>query len=547
MVAKVNTVMEKMRREPPTIRELLISGALRDVYNAIGEQIMGDIAQQVDVNKVMQQISHLLNRNFPRFGAAMPSALPPTANVNFVSAVANAARTFINAALSPDRLDRLVDGIVGALQLALPPLWQNINPQNIIASAVQRAQAASRGGSVSAQIARRLLDFLGPPRRGRLAQEYQMRNVARANLADAEWWESVVLPPLQNLMQTIGTMRTRLHTQFIDELRDAIRDTITQARDAALRSIEDWEQRLSGFGLTYSDVVREMEGLNTELANIRSDALRQLQGVVQQLIARYIEPYNNTVQAQINNFWQQVRSKLTEQPGSEAGAEEAQRGFSQTVVDELNNAIGRLRAGNIPNLVAYLQSEVIPRLVNLVGELSTLLDTRRAASAQALISELNFLRTARAPIFTDLLDVINRLFPLFNIVNAPNATAVQTLLRTLANEISRLGGAAAAPTGGGVPPIGRPPTGRPPAGGATFAKAQIKDPWRELRRMQPKFKPPKQITQILLWLPRLTEQERAKLTQFLYRYWLAVDKDERKEALRDLVRVAKEMGIPIKG
>lgn len=71
------------------------------------------------------------------------------------------------------------------------------------------------------------------------------------------------------------------------------------------------------------------------------------------------------------------------------------------------------------------------------------------------------------------------------------------------------------------------------------------DPWKRAWKIGKPPKQPKKVTTILHWLPRLTESERQHILKYLYRYWLALDKEEKKEALKQLERVARELGIPI--
>ncbi len=90
----------------------------------------------------------------------------------------------------------------------------------------------------------------------------------------------------------------------------------------------------------------------------------------------------------------------------------------------------------------------------------------------------------------------------------------------------------------------QPPT-TPPKQSTLAAKAKG-DPWKRAWKIGKPAKPPKVVTTVMEWLPRLTESERNRILSYLYRFWLAVDKETRKEAQKQLERVAKEMGIPIK-
>lgn len=78
------------------------------------------------------------------------------------------------------------------------------------------------------------------------------------------------------------------------------------------------------------------------------------------------------------------------------------------------------------------------------------------------------------------------------------------------------------------------------------------DPWETRgRRASPtqwKFsiELPDNVKIILQWMPKLTDEERKGIYRRLYNYFLAVDKEEKRDALKELVDYAKKLGIPVK-
>ena len=85
-----------------------------------------------------------------------------------------------------------------------------------------------------------------------------------------------------------------------------------------------------------------------------------------------------------------------------------------------------------------------------------------------------------------------------------------------------------------------------------LASAGFPNPWERRTRGKREtwgrfdIELPESVRTILSWLGRLTETERARLLRQLYNYFLAVDKDEKKDALKRLIKLAQEFGIPVK-
>lgn len=81
--------------------------------------------------------------------------------------------------------------------------------------------------------------------------------------------------------------------------------------------------------------------------------------------------------------------------------------------------------------------------------------------------------------------------------------------------------------------------------------AGFPDPWAARRKRtttQTGFKIdlPEAVITILRWWQRLTPEEQEKLYRRLYAYLIAVDKEEKQQALKELKETAQKMGIPVK-
>lgn len=83
-------------------------------------------------------------------------------------------------------------------------------------------------------------------------------------------------------------------------------------------------------------------------------------------------------------------------------------------------------------------------------------------------------------------------------------------------------------------------------------KGDFPDPWKPKKGRKPpawewKVDLPKPLQVIYQWWNRLTPLEQQKLSVRIYAYLLTYDPEEKKEALKEVIKTAQEMGIPVKG
>lgn len=83
-------------------------------------------------------------------------------------------------------------------------------------------------------------------------------------------------------------------------------------------------------------------------------------------------------------------------------------------------------------------------------------------------------------------------------------------------------------------------------------RGDFPDPWKPRKGRKPpawewKVDLPKPLQVIYQWWNRLTPLEQQKLSVRIYAYLLTYDPEEKKEALKEVIKTAQEMGIPVKG
>ena len=388
-----------------------------------------------------------------------------------------------------------------------------------VADIMERAEQRSR----AVRAARTVLRYLGYPRTagGVRQQVYSVRETTTRNLSDPNWWSAVfseILKPLNGW-------------------RKSARESIANAVKSALEKIKNDVIQLAvseipSAGFATAAEQRIVNAILEELRNAVSGALSDYN----EKIENHADTLSATIERAITQTAENVR-RAAEGAGAQQPTTPTNIQDALTILRRLQNDVQRMRA---PVVLSALKAVGVPTLRDIISAVVDSVADNMKSNAQSAANQLRqmldaFYNSPRADIGA-FISILDNMLPFFRAYyQGADRNDIDNALVGLRNALSQAQVRFAA-------------SPQPPAGGAQrVAKAAPADPWRALRRMQPKYTPPKQVTQIMLWLPRLTEAERNKLTAFLYRYWLAVDKDERKQALKDLIRVAKEMGIPVKG
>lgn len=528
----------KQVKQEDTLTQRLVSNAVQVALSA-AQQALGAHLKPIDANAVTNALASVVE-NYARevIDTVYNTAVQHYNNLVRRYADVTQLRDALNDALRNDSglqsmLNELQNDAVSALtqQIKATPALADIDLSgdalnaavqsavNAVADITKRAEQRSR----AVRVARGVLRYLGYPRTagGFRQQVYSVRETTARNLTDPNWWSAVfseILKPLNGWRRSARESIANAVKSALEKIKnDVIQLAVSEIPSAAFTA--NAEQRI---------VNAVLEGLRNAVSDALSDYNEKLENHVDALSA--------TIERAITQTAEGAR-RAAEGAGAQQPTTPIDMQGALTTLRRLQNDVQRMSA---PVMLSALKVVGVPTLRDIINAVVDSAADNVKGNAQNEANRLqqmldNFYNSPRANIGA-FVSILDNMLPFFRAYyQGADRNNIDSALSDLRNALSQAQARSAA----------APQT---PAGGAQrVAKAAPADPWRALRRMQPKYTPPKQVTQIMLWLPRLTEAERNKLTAFLYRYWLAVDKDERKQALKDLIRVAKEMGIPVKG
>lgn len=524
-------------KQEETLAQQLRSRAAQVAFDTT-QQVLGAYLQPVNAGEISNMLASAVNDYARRVIDSVYSAATHHYNrlarnytdlSQLKDELADALRNDSNL---QNKLSELQNGALRTLMqgIGATPALADINLSNDALSAIARSAADSATAAMQStaqrsrivRVARGVLRYLGYPRTagGYRQQVYGVREATVQNLSDPNWWSAVfseILKPLNGWRKSARESIANAVKSALEKIKnDVLQLAISELPSDAFRTTA--EQQVA-------DAV--LEGLHNAVSDALDDYNEKLTDHV------------NTLPATLERLITQPAKNIQRAEEGAGAQQPATPTNIQDALDKLQRLQGDVQRMSPPVVVSALKVVGVQALRDIINAVvDSAANTAMAATVQARANQLqqrlsDFVnsRQANVNMFVSVLDEILP-FVRAHYQGADRAT-IDSALVGLRGVLLQ-------------PRPAAPP--RPPAGGAArIAKAAPADPWRALRRMQPKYTPPKQVTQIMLWLPRLTEAERNKLTAFLYRYWLAVDKDERKQALKDLIRVAKEMGIPVKG
>jgi len=233
----------------------------------------------------------------------------------------------------------------------------------------------------------------------------------------------------------------------------------------------------------------------------------------------------------------------------------------------LEDALGQVlesggRTTTTPSSSAVDANIVVNSFLDSLEKLTRALQRRNRNDLVDAVSDVKQTVSPNSPFVTGLSNfpqVANQISPwLYTIRHTPvdvdNDTSIKAFLNLLVNVLNILsaGGLQLNPTTAGRlnRVINDIRSHLQPTGGAPTVyksiKWRVENPWQQLARVKwGGQKAPKEITKLMLWLPQLSEKERAFIMPYLYRYWLAIDKEEKKERLEELKRAARKLGITL--
>jgi len=235
-----------------------------------------------------------------------------------------------------------------------------------------------------------------------------------------------------------------------------------------------------------------------------------------------------------------------------------------TLEDALYQALegGGRQTTTTPSPGAMDANSVVNSLLDSLEKLTRALQTRNRNDLVNAVSEVMQAVSPNSPFVAGLSNfpqVANQISPWLDSirqtpVDVDNDASLKAFLNLLVNTLNVLsaGGLQLNPTTAGrlnkvINDIRRhlQPTGGAPTVYKSI-KWRVENPWQQLARVKwGGQKAPKEITKLMLWLPQLSEKERAFIMPYLYRYWLAIDKEEKKERLEELKRAARKLGITL--
>lgn len=349
--------------------------------------------------------------------------------------------------------------------------------------------------------------------------------------------ESRIKPSLQ---YTISTFISRAVTESIQTAMGEIENASDLLRDDKWRAFVDRvydeiKKRINSSS-SLQDIPQQIASTLTEIVQKQQQKIREQRRRIQELIQQQALP-EDAIQTIEEEILEEVAKILFapwsgKQRTTITGRAQAQRGeVSPTTtgglsyLQQLAQQIKKLGGFEWDNRNA--RSTAISALRDLLSELSKQqeIDKRNVVTYAARLNTLAVsIGKADASEFSTLLQ---------DIINLSNTLQDAQLRQDITEALQTFKQSFDA--------VNNIPQGRVGA----YAKGKIEDPWKAMRSMKFQYKQPKQVTTILLWLNRLTDKERAHIMQYLYRYWLAIDKDEKKKALQDLVRAARSLGLPV--
>lgn len=330
------------------------------------------------------------------------------------------------------------------------------------------------------------------------------------------------------------------------------------------------------------DVVRNLiggvRGLAGEIARGVAGAMTQaqmqqnLQNLTRQAVSELgrLADIRNMIDTHIADYLRRLEVRLDEAVGRGELSQETRDVILRSTRTELERSKPQIEADIRNALAVAARGEVSPfyiRGAQVFGVPTPQLAARQQVAAPILSRVGSIIQMAMSP--TGRVDENAALAELQRALNESVRAVVYAKGEEIYNKVRQEPGLGIAGVVGALRPAPAPPT--PPArretavaprmflptvrGRGAMAKAKgggFPDPWagakgrgrREVWRWDVSL--PKQILVIFSWWNRLTEREREKLSYRIHRYFTTVDKEERAEALKELVKVAQGMGIPVK-